>query len=419
MPCAFTSLAFADQITGSLVPGFHPSGGLQGLHNIHGSFNLPNVPGSLSSIEAAMGVMPHGSGVTNREGINVVGNHAFSSSNINGVTGSITGIYSSSASGNRSFVLGLGVSPVLGNVGPRLTSSVGNIVGSGNMGRSIHSGGLSVPGLASQGTSVLAILGFPYQHQQAPLPKSSRESDTTNTVGTAMASQKKKRKSRDAACLSFEQDNETQDPKIDTVGKAEKKSEASSGYIHVRARRGEATDSHSLAERVVFETCMVRREKISQRMKLLQGLVPGCDKVTGKALMLDEIINYVQTMQHQVEFLTMKLALASPRFHHLGEELTGTVDQHQRTWNVPQTSRPGRSVPIHLAAPDEVPVMDNSGQLLLMQGQGPMPPFLQDDCTDLLLQVAEQGQELLSQGNSSCAIPVCGSILRNFDEQRG
>ncbi|XP_074561094.1 transcription factor BC1-like [Curcuma longa] len=228
---------------------------------------------------------------------------------------------------------------------------------------------------------------FPYQHQQAPLPKTSRESETTNTVGTAMASQKKKRKSRDATSLSFEQDNETQDPKKDTVGKAEKKSEASSGYIHVRARRGEATDSHSLAERV-------RREKISQRMKLLQGLVPGCDKVTGKALMLDEIINYVQTMQHQVEFLTMKLALAS---HHLGEELIGSVDQHQRTWSVPQTSRPGRSVPIHLAAPDEVPVMDNSGHLLLMQGQGPMLPFLQDDGTDLLLQVAEQGQELLSQ----------------------
>ncbi|KAG6479691.1 hypothetical protein ZIOFF_063161 [Zingiber officinale] len=45
-------------------------------------------------------------------GINVVGNHAFSSSNINGVTGSITGISSSLASGNRSSVPGLGVSPV-------------------------------------------------------------------------------------------------------------------------------------------------------------------------------------------------------------------------------------------------------------------------------------------------------------------
>ncbi|GMP90266.1 hypothetical protein CsSME_00041474 [Camellia sinensis var. sinensis] len=77
-------------------------------------------------------------------------------------------------------------------------------------------------------------------------------------------------------------------------------------YIHVRARRGQATDSHSLAERV-------RREKISERMKLLQDLVPGCNKVTGKALMLDEIINYVQSLQRQVEFLSMKLASVNPR----------------------------------------------------------------------------------------------------------
>ncbi|KAI3974674.1 hypothetical protein MKX01_015569 [Papaver californicum] len=76
-------------------------------------------------------------------------------------------------------------------------------------------------------------------------------------------------------------------------------------YVHVRARRGQATNSHSLAERV-------RREKISERMKLLQDLVPGCDKVTGKALMLDEIINYVQSLQRQVEFLSMKLATVNP-----------------------------------------------------------------------------------------------------------
>ncbi|XWS31221.1 hypothetical protein CRYUN_Cryun23aG0058800 [Craigia yunnanensis] len=77
-------------------------------------------------------------------------------------------------------------------------------------------------------------------------------------------------------------------------------------YIHVRARRGQATDSHSLAERV-------RREKISERMKLLQNLVPSCNKVTGKALMLDEIINYVQSLQRQVEFLSMKLASVNTR----------------------------------------------------------------------------------------------------------
>ncbi|KAL6851425.1 hypothetical protein ACP4OV_020358 [Aristida adscensionis] len=76
-------------------------------------------------------------------------------------------------------------------------------------------------------------------------------------------------------------------------------------YIHVRARRGQATDSHSLAERV-------RRERISERMKMLQSLVPGCNKITGKALMLDEIINYVQSLQRQVEFLSMKLSTMNP-----------------------------------------------------------------------------------------------------------
>ncbi|KAK8936832.1 Transcription factor bHLH62 [Platanthera zijinensis] len=85
-------------------------------------------------------------------------------------------------------------------------------------------------------------------------------------------------------------------------------------YIHVRARRGQATDSHSLAERV-------RREKISQRMKLLQDLVPGCNKITGKALMLDEIINYVQSLQQQVEFLSMKLATVNPRLDFNFENL--------------------------------------------------------------------------------------------------
>ncbi|XP_019416165.1 PREDICTED: transcription factor bHLH137-like isoform X2 [Lupinus angustifolius] len=98
--------------------------------------------------------------------------------------------------------------------------------------------------------------------------------------------------------------------------KAEKKDQKKSsevppkGYIHVRARRGQATDNHSLAERV-------RREKISERMKMLQRLVPGCDKVTGKALMLDEIINYVQSLQNQVEFLSLKLASANPMVYDL------------------------------------------------------------------------------------------------------
>ncbi|XP_072952570.1 transcription factor BHLH094-like isoform X4 [Typha angustifolia] len=57
-------------------------------------------------------------------------------------------------------------------------------------------------------------------------------------------------------------------------------------YIHVRARRGQATDSHSLAERVI-----------------------------GKASVLDEIINYILALQHQVEFLSMKLESVSSQIN--------------------------------------------------------------------------------------------------------
>ncbi|KAK1356046.1 Transcription factor bHLH62 [Heracleum sosnowskyi] len=105
-------------------------------------------------------------------------------------------------------------------------------------------------------------------------------------------------------------------------------------YIHVRARRGQATDSHSLAERV-------RREKISKRMKTLEDLVPGCNKVTGKAPMLDEIINYVQSLQRQVEFLSMKLATVSPRLDiNMGNLLSKNTIQLSGSGTIPLQSYP-------------------------------------------------------------------------------
>ncbi|KAK8988589.1 hypothetical protein V6N11_029972 [Hibiscus sabdariffa] len=61
----------------------------------------------------------------------------------------------------------------------------------------------------------------------------------------------------------------------------------------VRARRGQATDPHSIAERL-------RREKIAERMKNLQELVPNSNK-TNKASILDEIIEYVKFLQLQVK----------------------------------------------------------------------------------------------------------------------
>ncbi|XP_043695044.1 probable NOT transcription complex subunit VIP2 isoform X2 [Telopea speciosissima] len=163
-------------------PVYHQAGTIQGLHNIHGSFNFPNMLGTLASRNTTLNGVPssgiqqptgslfsgrfashnlpvalsqisqgnsHGhSGVTNRGGTGVVGNPVFSSS-MNGASVYIPGFFPTSI-GKQSTVPGLGVSPILGNAGPRMTSSMG-IVGGGNIGRSISSGGgLSVPGLASR-----------------------------------------------------------------------------------------------------------------------------------------------------------------------------------------------------------------------------------------------------------------------------
>ncbi|KAF8390119.1 hypothetical protein HHK36_024641 [Tetracentron sinense] len=93
----------------------------------------------------------------------------------------------------------------------------------------------------------------------------------------------------------------------------EKEEEKPKEVIHVRARRGQATDSHSLAERV-------RREKINEKLRLLQDLVPGCYKAMGMAVMLDEIISYVRSLQNQIEFLSMKLTAASS-FYNFNSEM--------------------------------------------------------------------------------------------------
>ncbi|KAJ8440273.1 hypothetical protein Cgig2_001608 [Carnegiea gigantea] len=113
--------------------------------------------------------------------------------------------------------------------------------------------------------------------------------------------------------------------------------------VHVRAKRGQATDSHSLAERV-------RRERINEKLKVLQDLVPGCYKTMGMAVMLDVIINYVRSLQNQIEvelklenssnihswlldvsqFLSMKLSAAS-LFYDFNSPEAEALETLQRT----------------------------------------------------------------------------------------
>ncbi|CAD5166308.1 unnamed protein product [Musa acuminata subsp. malaccensis] len=103
--------------------------------------------------------------------------------------------------------------------------------------------------------------------------------------------------------------------------------------VHVRARRGQATDSHSLAERV-------RRKKINERMRCLQDLVPGCYKTMGMAGVLDEIINYVQSLQNQVEFLSMRLSAASS-FYDYGMGVEAITTNQAEAYEACSSGREG------------------------------------------------------------------------------
>eukprot|EP00253_Pinus_taeda_P011183 PITA_11183 len=66
--------------------------------------------------------------------------------------------------------------------------------------------------------------------------------------------------------------------------------------IRVSADQGQATNSHSVAERE-------RRKRIAQNLKALHELVPNANK-TDRASMLDEIIEYVKLLQTQIKVVS-------------------------------------------------------------------------------------------------------------------
>ncbi|XBI81480.1 hypothetical protein VPH35_090376 [Triticum aestivum] len=115
----------------------------------------------------------------------------------------------------------------------------------------------------------------------------------------------------------------------------------------VRARRGQATDPHSIAERL-------RRERIAERMKALQELVPNANK-TDKASMLDEIIDYVKFLQLQVKVLSMSrlggAAAVAPLVADMSSEValaTRTLSHMISAVRAPSSSSP-RSLSLSLS----------------------------------------------------------------------
>ncbi|WOK95209.1 transcription factor PIF3-like isoform X1 [Canna indica] len=72
----------------------------------------------------------------------------------------------------------------------------------------------------------------------------------------------------------------------------------------MRTKRSRAAEVHNLSERR-------RRNRINEKMRALQELIPNCNKVD-KASMLEEAIEYLKTLQLQVQIMSMGSGLYMP-----------------------------------------------------------------------------------------------------------
>ncbi|XP_057960900.1 transcription factor PIF3-like isoform X2 [Malania oleifera] len=70
------------------------------------------------------------------------------------------------------------------------------------------------------------------------------------------------------------------------------------------SKRSRAAEVHNLSERR-------RRDRINEKMRALQELIPNCNKVD-KASMLDEAIEYLKTLQLQVQIMSMGTGMCMP-----------------------------------------------------------------------------------------------------------
>ncbi|CAL0302346.1 unnamed protein product [Lupinus luteus] len=101
------------------------------------------------------------------------------------------------------------------------------------------------------------------------------------------------RDTKDSECQSEDADEES-------VG-VKKAAPVRGGFGSKRSRSAEV---HNLSERK-------RRDRINEKMRALQELIPNCNKVD-KASMLDEAIEYLKTLQLQVQIMSMGAGLYMP-----------------------------------------------------------------------------------------------------------
>ncbi|KEH42414.1 putative transcription factor bHLH family [Medicago truncatula] len=98
------------------------------------------------------------------------------------------------------------------------------------------------------------------------------------------------------------EESEFQSEDVDFECREEKKQHRGS----TSAKRSRAAEVHNLSERK-------RRDRINEKMKALQELIPRCNK-SDKASMLDEAIEYLKSLQLQVQMMSMGCGMVPMMF---------------------------------------------------------------------------------------------------------
>nr|WAK86100.1 transcription factor bHLH54 [Nothapodytes nimmoniana] len=119
----------------------------------------------------------------------------------------------------------------------------------------------------------------------------------------------------------------SEDVEEDSVGVNKEAPVQGSPSLKNISKRTRAAEVHNLSERR-------RRERINEKMRALQDLIPNCNKVD-KASMLDEAIEYLKTLQLQVQIMSMGAGLYMPPM------MLSTGMQHMHATHMPHFSPMG------------------------------------------------------------------------------
>ncbi|XP_062211892.1 transcription factor PHYTOCHROME INTERACTING FACTOR-LIKE 13-like isoform X2 [Phragmites australis] len=119
---------------------------------------------------------------------------------------------------------------------------------------------------------------------------------TTTTEPTSTSNRSSKRKRLDTE----DSESPSEDAEFESAAMAARKPPRKL----TTARRSRAAEVHNLSERR-------RRDRINEKMRALQELIPHCNK-TDKASMLDEAIEYLKSLQLQLQMMWMGSGIAAP-----------------------------------------------------------------------------------------------------------